>query len=280
VIDIASPGVASSMAQLIRSAKSGSDWSRQALLAYNITINVQTSAQFFGREPDAPLDNLDQDFISYCFGADDDQTSISDHTLRLIQYLDLATRANAGQESAIDDFAKELLRLLGFEERGLLLRSRYAIPLTISGDSSRRAQTDICLVHGNTTILPLLQEDKTAISAKDPEPQIVAGAIAAFQYNNRQHQSKNLQPLDIMTIPCIAMIGTRPIFYKIPVTTALSDAVASALYPVNLTRVDRCAVSSRRASEGMEVPRYRQKALQHLITFKDLAKSLWPEFYV
>jgi hypothetical protein len=54
--------------------------------------------------------------------------------------------------------------VLGYEKRGLLLRSRYAIPLLISGDSNQSAQTDVCLVQGSSTILLVVQEDKTDLS--------------------------------------------------------------------------------------------------------------------
>ncbi|KAI9431215.1 hypothetical protein BJY52DRAFT_1276977, partial [Lactarius psammicola] len=71
---------------------------------------------------------------------------LSDETYRdrLQQYLDLASKANAGQESAIHNFARETLRVSGYEQRGLL-RSGYAIPLLISGESNRSAQTGVCL---------------------------------------------------------------------------------------------------------------------------------------
>lgn len=105
-------------------------------------------------------------------------------TCRLFRYLDFSTHPSVGQESAINDFAKEILRLLGFEERGTLLRSRYLIPFMICGDDRRSAQADLCLVRGSSSILLVIQDDKTTISAKNPEAQIVAGAIAAFQYNN------------------------------------------------------------------------------------------------
>jgi hypothetical protein len=110
---------------------------------------------------------------------------LSDETHRLLQYSDLASRANTGQESAIDDFAKEILRMLGFEKRDLLFRSRYAIPLLINGDPNRSAQTGVSLVQGSSTILLVVQEDKHTVSVRDPEPQVIAEAIATFQCNNR-----------------------------------------------------------------------------------------------
>lgn len=71
--------------------------------------------------------------------------------------------------------------MLGFKERNNALRSRYAIPLHICGDPARTALTDICLLHhAASTILLVVQEDKTEASAKDPGPQVIADAVAAF----------------------------------------------------------------------------------------------------
>jgi hypothetical protein len=75
--------------------------------------------------------------------------------------------------------------VLGYERRGLLLRSRYAIPLLICGDPNRTAQTDVSLIQGSSTILLVLQGDKPTISTRDPEPQVITEAIATFQCNNR-----------------------------------------------------------------------------------------------
>jgi hypothetical protein len=88
------------------------------------TVNPLSSRDFFGFEPSSTLNQLDPKFVSGTLQSE----GLSDHTYRLLQYLDLTTNANAGQESAIDDFAKEILRVVGFEERGTLLRSRFAIP--------------------------------------------------------------------------------------------------------------------------------------------------------
>lgn len=263
------------MSTIIRSAKSGSEWTENELLAYNIVVHRQSSVEFFGFEPNSSLDYLDPHFVLDPLDAPTD--GISDQSYRLLQYLDLATRANSGQESAIDDFAKEVLRVIGFEERGTLLRSRYAIPFTICGDASRSAQSDICLIHGNSTILLIIQEDKTAISSRNPEMRVIAEAIATFQYNNRVRARAGLDELEAMTIPCITMVGTRPIFYKVPVTSALTNAVISAHYPIETTHVYKYVVAptSRRLSEGMEVPEFRRVALQHYDAFKTVAKSLW-----
>src|ERR1700733_16115501 len=123
------------MTNIIRSAKSGSDWTTNELDAYNITVTSQSPEIFYGR-PLPPLESLGW-LDPNLFYATLDTEDVSDQTYRILQYLDLASKANAGQESAIDDVARDLLRALGYETRGLLLRTRYAIPLLISGDSDR-----------------------------------------------------------------------------------------------------------------------------------------------
>lgn len=171
------------MSDIIRSAKSGNDWTSNDLIAYNIAIRRQSSETFFGYKPNTIPDTIDPAFLTATIPPQD---NLSDGTYRLLQYLDVATRVNSGQESAIHDFAKELLRSLGFEERGTLLRSRYAIPFMICGDDRRSAQTDLCLVQGTRTILLVIREDKPVISAKNPDAQVIAQAVAAFQYNQQR----------------------------------------------------------------------------------------------
>ena len=129
------------------------------------------------------------------------------------------------------------------------------------------------------SILLVVQEDKTAFSSSDPEPQIIAGAIATFQHNNRKRADLGLPQLDTMTIPCITMVGTRPFFYQIPVTQQLSDSVATGQFPPQPTVVRRCAPPARRrASEGMEVPDYRRIALQYYDTFRGVAEDCWTKY--
>ena len=68
-----------------------------------------------------------------------------------------------------------------------------------------------------------------------------------------------------MTIPCITMTGTRPIFYLVPVTRELSEAVLTGQYPAHTTKVNKCVVISNggRLGEGMESPGFRQVAFRH-----------------
>lgn len=210
-----------------------------------------------------------------------DADNVPTDTFQYLTHLDLAT--NAGQESLIVDFSRETLRILDFAERGLALSTRYIIPLTICGDNRRIAQTDVCLLDRRSMILLILQVDKTIFNSTQPEPQIIAEAIAAYQYNNEKRQTRGLPTLDTMTIPCITMVGTRPTFYLVPVTQALSVAVATSQYPEVPTKVVKYVTflgHNHRSSEGMETPEYRRVAFQRFVAFKSLAREYWQTFLV
>ncbi|KAH9974937.1 hypothetical protein BGW80DRAFT_1444553 [Lactifluus volemus] len=95
----------------------------------------------------------------------------------------------------------------------------------------------------------------------NPEPQVIAEAIAVYQYNKKKWQTGGLPTLDTMTIPCITMVGMQPMFYLIPVTQALSTAVVTSQYPKTPTKVVKCVIASgpnRPFSEGMMTPEYTQ----------------------
>ena len=108
----------------------------------------------------------------------------------------------------------------------------------------------MCLVHLNSMILLIVQDAKTAFSSSNPEPQIIAEAIATFQHNNRKRADLDLLQLDTMTIPCITMVGTRPFFYQIPVAQQLSDCVATGQFPSQPTVVRSLDVVLRPPDEG------------------------------
>ncbi|KAH9972547.1 hypothetical protein BGW80DRAFT_1313366, partial [Lactifluus volemus] len=231
-------------------------------------------------EADPPLTGLDPALVNSSLDLDD--TNMTDDTYRFLASLDLAT--NTSQETAIDDFARELLRVVGFEERGSILRTRYTIPLTIRtqllmcGENNQVAQADVCLVDRRSTMILVLQVNKTLFNSSDPEPQVIAGAIAAYQHNNQRRNRMGLRTLSTMTIPCITMVGTRPTFYLVPVTRELSNAVIGGKWPQVETKVLMCVTVAdrlRRLSEGMEAPEYRWVSLQRMIAFKALAKRHW-----
>jgi hypothetical protein len=101
------------MANIIRSARSGSDWSENELVAFNIRIDTVDAATFFGnaslpppsvspvilnhiRMPAGPLAKTDWQFFQYLRHA--------------------STR--------VDDFAAFILRLLGYDDSERLIIQR------------------------------------------------------------------------------------------------------------------------------------------------------------
>jgi hypothetical protein len=104
-------------------------------------------------------------------------------------------------------------------------------------------------------VLLLLQEDKQLTSVKDPEPQVIAAAIAAYAVNNNlkvRVTCLNLPRRPTITFPPITMVSMNLIFYKINVTAELSAAVEQGAYPAVETRVLRyIPVLPRRRSLGM-----------------------------
>jgi hypothetical protein len=253
------------MANLIRSAKPGSDWTQNELAAYHITIVNQNKHEFFG-STDLPAPVVPS--LAGFMTTEDREHAVDGATRKLLHYLDLALDPQVGQEAAVDNFAAKLLEKLGYDEGDRIIFIRRALPLVICGVHSI-AQTDVCVMDDNEVLL-LLQEDKRLLSLRDPEPQVVAEAIAAYAMNNKVREaSLGLPPLASVTFPAITMIGTNPIFYKITVTAELSAAVQQGTYPAMETRVLRyIPVLPRRRSLGMRPLENRVEILACFEAFK------------
>lgn len=267
----------SAMANSIHSEKSGSDWSAKDLSAYNITFQTQSIIDFFGHEL-RPIDHLDPYLLSSFEPLTSIPTGISMETCRFLKYLYLISHPNAG-DSALNDFMRSVLIVTNFDQQiGAVLCPLYRLPLTTFGDNNREAIPDMCLLSNQLQPLTLLlvQRDKPAFGSSGPEPPLIASAIATFQNNNRNRTKMGLATLDMMTIPCITIVGTRPLFYKVPITQHLSDCVATGQYPMQQTVVTRCGPPAPpEAYEGMEFPDYRHTALRYYDAFRDLAEDCW-----
>lgn len=93
-------------------------------------------------------------------------------------------------------------------------------------------------------------------------------AIAAFSANNQKRElDLNLPRLDSIMFPCLTMVGTLPLFYKITVTAALSTDVQTGAYPEIETRVLRYVPGLPRR-EGMRSLQNRVEILRCLEAFK------------
>ena len=81
----------------------------------NITVQCQDVVNFFGHELRS-INHLDPNL----FPSADPTIAVdfSKDTYRFLAYLDRALRTNAGQESVVDDLAKSVLEVTGFDQIG------------------------------------------------------------------------------------------------------------------------------------------------------------------
>ena len=234
----------------IRSAKSGNAWSKNELIAYNIS-RKSFSPPLSNRRWTTSIPTFSLLLLA------PKVRTFSTLSIAYLGYLDLAVSPT--QESFMVDLTVRTLDLLGFNERGTVVVTKSpTMRFLICADSNRIAQANVCLLHRSTMVLLvlLLIQDKTLSNRTDAESQLIAEVIAAFQLNN---QKRDLAGLAVMTIPCIAMGGSRPTFYLVPVTQELRNAVIGGVYPATKTRVLKCvavAAPIRRISEGMEDTEY------------------------
>jgi hypothetical protein len=96
------------MANLIGLAKSSNEWSTNELMAYNIAITERDQNTFNGP---LPAYTGPAGFIQH----EDHVQGLDPSSLALIKHLNLAMKVMDGEESAVDDFTAELLRVLGYE---------------------------------------------------------------------------------------------------------------------------------------------------------------------
>jgi hypothetical protein len=251
------------MASLIRTPKSAGNWTHNELRAYNITIDEQDPALFFGTgelpEPNCPLDFLHNSVTT---------PSVDGVTDKLLWNLDDAAGHSGLGETSVDLFAYALFEATGFTSRRIHPSVRRPLQLLIGGEE-RSAQTDVCLVYDRTVLL-LVQEDKA--EGRPPgraEAQLVAEAIAARQYNTL---SGTVDKGAEEVVPAILMVGTYPTFYKVPVSAALDTSVASLTYPTAETVVARCSPRvpryASRYADGMRPLDSRAVVLQYLEAFR------------
>ncbi|KAF8466813.1 hypothetical protein DFH94DRAFT_780270 [Russula ochroleuca] len=260
------------MASLLRSPKSGSDWGPNELLAYNIDIQFQDAATFFDVNP-LPQPAVPSEVLTRLDA--DDMTN--DLNYRFVRYMDLAMDPVLAEESAVDDFAVSLLTMLGYAPRPRMTRTRVDIPITICGVQCH-AKTDVCVVDGHDILL-LVQEDK---ERKDPEPQLIAEAIAAFQANNtRRTRVLGQDAIDVKVMPGITLVGSLPTFYKISVAKELAQAVALGHFPATPTIVyahlPAVPRPARRLSEGMKPLDNRRHILTCYEAFRQFVN--WQAFH-
>ncbi|KAJ3501101.1 hypothetical protein NMY22_g19039 [Coprinellus aureogranulatus] len=182
------------MANLTRSAKSPGDWTFYDVEAYNIHLECQQPLEFFG-VPHLPPPAVDQEVLQHVEAEEMSQ----DQNVGLIHLLDSAMLGSSHGETAVADFAVELLKHTGYVRRDRVARTRAGLPLLVCGERGR-AQVDVCVIdHGQgNEILLLVQEDRWSVDKHlvDANAQLVAKAISAFMMNNFNRQSADLPVLE------------------------------------------------------------------------------------
>ena len=221
------------MANIIRSPKHGRDWTKNDLRAFNIEVVSENVATFF-ENADLPPPNISPSILAHetypAAGLPTDDRLFFD-------LLDEVMHPCPVEKSAVDDFAVHLLRLLGYAEPNRYFVTQKDIPLHMCSDYTY-TKPNVCVVDQTSrSVRLLLQEDEGCLEGNDPEPQLIAGAIAAFQSHNFHLYSLGLPTAITAVIPGITMVGTAPTFYKISVNTTLVEAVRLGEYPVQTTTV-------------------------------------------
>ncbi|KAF9487797.1 hypothetical protein BDN71DRAFT_578874 [Pleurotus eryngii] len=255
------------MANIIRSAKSASDWTMNDLHAYNFQIRFEDAATFFGATPLSPP-AVSQDILT----TPDPDDALDDHVYNFLAQMDLAMLPSEPEESSVIDFVVALFHALGYIHRPRVVRTRKQLQFLACGET-KHAKPDICIIDRSVNdVILLVQEDKRFYSGADADAQLIAEAIAAFQSNNVRRRRAGLEELDSKIIPGIIMVGTAPSFFKIPVTEQLSECVAQGQYPPTPTivtgHVPDLPRPNRRFSEGMKPLDNRRVILQCYEAFK------------
>ena len=259
------------MSSLARVPKSGRNWTQYDLSAYNIKVVSVGEREFFGGIANTIPAGVKRGFLEH----DVTTVTLPEDAEEILGHLSLANWTAGLKQSAVHDFAKELLKESGYRIKARLIRTKHHIPLFVLGNN-RFSQTDVSIIRiKREELLMLLQESKPLSLTEDAESQVIAQAIAAFQVNNRIRRDYGHNLLDRMVFPCISMCGTYPNFYLVPVTMNLSDCVSEVTYPSDRTLVLRhIPMVSRRETDTMVYLRDKIKILQCLEAFKKFVDNI------
>lgn len=143
------------MASLLRSAKSGSDWSDNELLAFNIRV-VDASITAFFNTPELPPPTVSATILNN-MDKPDGPLMKDDHLF--FQYMRLVENPRS-PESRVDDFAAFILRILNYDNKDRVICQRTEISFPMAGQRVD-AKTDVCLMD-ELELLLLVQEDKVS----------------------------------------------------------------------------------------------------------------------
>ena len=146
------------MANIIRSAKSGSDWGLNELVGFNISIVDQDAATFFGHPNLPELPHISPVILENVRSPGADRISKADH--HFFGYMEDAMIPES--ESLVDDFAVFLLQMMDYDTGSRILHTRKEMSFQMCGQNVS-AKADICLVdRSQRSCILLVQEDKVS----------------------------------------------------------------------------------------------------------------------
>ncbi|KAL0945747.1 hypothetical protein HGRIS_012038 [Hohenbuehelia grisea] len=218
------------MADLIISAKSGSDWTRNELAYFNIKIRDVEAPAFFNRAS-LPPPSVPPGILQNAVATPD----MTEEEQDFFNYLEVAM---IEEESAVDDFAAYLFRLFRYNRPNRIIRTKKEMSF-IMGGKKVSAKADVTIQDQGHYLL-LVQENKRNRSTDDATAQLMAECIAAFENNKHLRTFEPLRPpLEHQVIPGITMVGSTPVFFRATITTKLQEAVATMRRPSEETIVLR-----------------------------------------
>ncbi|KAH9987055.1 hypothetical protein BJV77DRAFT_805862 [Russula vinacea] len=154
-----------------------------------------------------------------------------------------AMPTHPGKQSFVNDFTAFLLKMMDYNDGIRAVCQWRKLKFEMCGKHVD-AKVDICITEHSESgdyaeHLLVMQEAKHYTFRSNPEPQLIAGAMAALSENNRACHAAGLPLIQSKTFPGIIMFGTTPIFYKIPVRNETLTSIATSQYPPQATTVER-----------------------------------------
>ncbi|PPQ83398.1 hypothetical protein CVT25_003845 [Psilocybe cyanescens] len=225
---------------LVRS-KPGSEWNFVDLEVRNILVQDVDAATFFGL-PNGELPALtavspavlnvpEIEILQESDMPDSAQISKEDHVF--FKYLRRVGLYRFGKEAG-NDLIRHVLKMLDFDDGERLITTGREMILEVCGTRvSAKADTDVWDGYAHSL---LVQCEEYSALINEPNEPLIAAAIAAFSENNYFHLYK---PRSLWTFYGIALTGSAPFFYKIPVTEDLVNDVVSGKYPAEPVIVQR-----------------------------------------
>ncbi|TFK71457.1 hypothetical protein BDN72DRAFT_837511 [Pluteus cervinus] len=255
------------MAEIQRIPKSAQRWEANDLLAFNIHTVPEDTATFFGGDPNLPEPTVDPAFLEH---VERPPGPLLGDTAMVFGSLRALLNEKEPSEGSITDFTQHLLSMLNYGVPGRLLKRRRGILFQVCGKTVR-AEPKISFMALNRGC-DLLVHTVEPTSTLNPEPRLIAEAIAAFSDWQDIQQAAGQELLRHKEIAGIIMRGTAPTFYKIVVTKELLQSVGDATYPDQPTFVHKLRPPvhdiAKYFKEGLQTLDNRRVIMQCFEAFK------------